>query len=214
VIVLVDFGGFNLRFAAAIKRHIRKHAGPFNVWNPRIVYYVSPQVWASRPGRAYRVAGTVDLLLSIFPFEKDWYATRVPWLRVEFAGHPLMDRHANAECGVGSAEFAGASALRTASQSLGELPSGSSVPPHPGPLPQGEEIPLTGSGQTGSRGFIQPRRTTLPRPKGEGRGEGEGDVQTPGCRHGKQPGTALRLSSPRSGVSPPGTPEHLTRPCP
>jgi len=34
-----------------------------------------------------------DLLLSIFPFEKDWYAKRVPRLRVEFVGHPMVDRH-------------------------------------------------------------------------------------------------------------------------
>jgi len=104
-IVLVDFGGFNLRFAEAVRRYVRRHAGTFNVWSPRIIYYVSPQVWASRPGRAYRMARTVDLLLSIFPFEKDWYAKRVPQLRVEFVGHPLIDRHGSAECGVRSAEF-------------------------------------------------------------------------------------------------------------
>jgi len=53
---------------------------------------VSPQVWASRPGRANLLAADYDLLLSIFPFEKDWYAKRVPKLRVEFVGHPMVDR--------------------------------------------------------------------------------------------------------------------------
>jgi lipid-A-disaccharide synthase len=53
---------------------------------------VSPQVWASRPGRADKLARDYDLLLSIFPFEKNWYAARVPSLRVEFVGHPMMGR--------------------------------------------------------------------------------------------------------------------------
>jgi lipid-A-disaccharide synthase len=89
VIIGVDYGGFNLRFARAIKNHIRKHRSEFNNWNPKIVQYVSPQVWASRAGRAYEMAETHDLLLSIFPFEKAWYAERVPKLRVEFVGRRL-----------------------------------------------------------------------------------------------------------------------------
>jgi len=92
VIIGVDYGGFNLRFAHAIKRHVRKRLGCFRGWNPKIVQYVSPQVWASRPGRAYQMAGDHDLVLSIFPFEKDWYATRVPKLRVQYVGHPMVDR--------------------------------------------------------------------------------------------------------------------------
>jgi len=93
VILLVDFSGFNRRFAGAIQRCVRARSGPFRNWRPRIVYYVSPQVWASRPGRALALACDVDLLLSIFPFEKAWYARRVPCLRVEFVGHPLVDRY-------------------------------------------------------------------------------------------------------------------------
>ena len=92
VVICVDFSGFNHRFARAIKHYVRAHTGPFLNWNPKIVQYVSPQVWASRPGRAYQLAGDVDLLLSIFPFEKDWYAARVPRLRVEFVGHPMIGR--------------------------------------------------------------------------------------------------------------------------
>ncbi len=91
-IICVDFSGFNRRFAHAIKRHVRARRSSFNNWNPKIVQYVSPQVWASRPGRAYQIAEDVDLLLSIFPFEKKWYAKRVPELRVEFVGHPMVDR--------------------------------------------------------------------------------------------------------------------------
>jgi lipid-A-disaccharide synthase len=58
------------------------------------VKYISPQVWASRESRAFQIARDYDLLLSIFPFEKDWYARRVPKLNVEFVGHPMVDRFA------------------------------------------------------------------------------------------------------------------------
>ena len=89
-IIGVDFGGFNLRFGHAIKQFVRDN--PFANWNPKIIQFVSPQVWASRPGRAHRLAADYDLVLSIFPFEKDWYARRVPKLRVEFVGHPMVGR--------------------------------------------------------------------------------------------------------------------------
>jgi len=88
-VIGVDYGGFNLRFGHAIKKYARKHRGE---WNPKIIQFVSPQVWASRPGRAKRLARDYDLLLSIFPFEKDWYAQRAPKLRVEFVGHPMIGR--------------------------------------------------------------------------------------------------------------------------
>ncbi|MSR66903.1 MAG: lipid-A-disaccharide synthase [Pedosphaera sp.] len=94
VIVCVDFSGFNRRFAAAIRAEVRRRRGVFHNWEPKIVQYVSPQVWASRPGRAYQMARDYDLLLSILPFEKAWYAARVPELRVEFVGHPIVERHA------------------------------------------------------------------------------------------------------------------------
>ncbi len=89
-VIGVDYGGFNLRFGHAVKEYVREN--PFANWNPKIIQFVSPQVWASRPGRAKLLAADYDLLLSIFPFEKDWYAKRVPKLRVEFVGHPMVDR--------------------------------------------------------------------------------------------------------------------------
>jgi lipid-A-disaccharide synthase len=91
VIIGVDYGGFNLRFGHAVKEHVRNHPG---AWNPKIVQFVSPQVWGSRPWRANKLAADYDLLLSIFPFEKDWYAKRVPQLRVVFVGHPMVNRFA------------------------------------------------------------------------------------------------------------------------
>ena len=99
VIIGVDYGGFNLRFAKAVKAHVRANRGVFNNWNPKIVQFVSPQVWASRAGRAYTLAQNHDLLLSIFPFEKAWYARRVPKLRVEFVGHPMIGRSQRSEVG-------------------------------------------------------------------------------------------------------------------
>ncbi|MFN3408872.1 MAG: lipid-A-disaccharide synthase [Limisphaerales bacterium] len=93
-LICVDFHGFNGRLAAAVRRLARRRRGMFNNWNPRIVQFVSPQVWASRPGRAFQMAETLDLLLTIFPFEPAWYAARVPELRVEFVGHPLVGRYA------------------------------------------------------------------------------------------------------------------------
>jgi len=92
-IVCIDFSGFNRRLAHALKSYARTHSDWFHDWNPRLIQYVSPQVWASREGRAYDMARDYDLVLSIFPFERDWYAKRVPDLRVEFVGNPLLDRY-------------------------------------------------------------------------------------------------------------------------
>jgi lipid-A-disaccharide synthase len=92
-VIGVDYGGFNLRFGQAVKKYVRDN--PFSKWDPNIVQFVSPQVWASRPRRADKLARDYDLLLSIFPFEKAWYAQRVPQLRVEFVGHPMIGRFTN-----------------------------------------------------------------------------------------------------------------------
>jgi len=94
VIIGVDYGGFNLRFGHAIKEFARYDSSD---WYPKIVQFVSPQVWASRPGRADLLARDYDLLLSIFPFEKNWYARRAPKLRMEFVGNPMIGRFAKVE---------------------------------------------------------------------------------------------------------------------
>jgi lipid-A-disaccharide synthase len=90
VVIGVDYGGFNLRFGHAVKEYVRSH--PEAKWNPKVVQFVSPQVWASRPGRAKLLEADYDLLLSIFPFEEAWYAERAPKLKVDFVGHPMLDR--------------------------------------------------------------------------------------------------------------------------
>jgi lipid-A-disaccharide synthase len=80
-VVLVDFPGFNLRFAAQMKRR-----------GIKVVYYISPQLWAWHASRAKQIERDVDLMLCIFPFEKDWYAEHAPKLRVKFVGHPFAER--------------------------------------------------------------------------------------------------------------------------
>ena len=76
-VVLIDWPEFNLRLARWLHRR-----------GVRVVYYVSPQVWAWRSYRTRSIARDVDLLLSILPFEKEWYAER-GMTHVEFVGHPL-----------------------------------------------------------------------------------------------------------------------------
>lgn len=88
-VVLIDYPGFNLRFAKALRARAR--------WKPKIVYYVSPQIWAWHESRVHQIARDIDLMLAIFPFEKAWYAKRKPNFRVEFVGHPLVDRFAGLE---------------------------------------------------------------------------------------------------------------------
>jgi lipid-A-disaccharide synthase len=85
-VIGIDFSGFNRRFSHAVK------LAATGAWRPRLIQFVSPQVWASRPGRAQAMAQDYDLLLSIFPFELDWYRQHAPSLHVEFVGHPIFDR--------------------------------------------------------------------------------------------------------------------------
>jgi len=76
-VVLVDWPEFNLRLASSLHRRGLK-----------VIYYISPQLWAWRPGRVRRIERDVDLLLSILPFEVEWYKAHNVG-HVEFVGHPL-----------------------------------------------------------------------------------------------------------------------------
>jgi len=76
-VVLVDWPEFNLRLAAALHRRGLK-----------VIYYISPQLWAWRPRRINRMKRDIDLLLSILPFEAEWFQARGVE-HVEFVGHPL-----------------------------------------------------------------------------------------------------------------------------
>jgi lipid-A-disaccharide synthase len=78
VAVLIDFPDFNLRLAA--KLHAR---------GVPVVYFVSPQLWAWKQRRIWRVKKFVDRMLVIFPFEQDYYRQRD--VTAEYVGHPLAD---------------------------------------------------------------------------------------------------------------------------
>lgn len=83
VLVLVDYPGFNLRFAKAVREKLPKI---------KIVYYISPQVWAWNKGRIPQMAKLLDLMLCIFPFEKKIFESA--GLKTVFVGHPLVDEMA------------------------------------------------------------------------------------------------------------------------
>ena len=76
-VILLDWPDFNLRLARVLHRRGLK-----------IIYYISPQLWAWRSYRVRNIRRDVDLLLTILPFEPDWYAERSV-THVEFVGHPL-----------------------------------------------------------------------------------------------------------------------------
>ena len=78
LLVLIDYPDFNLHLARAARR--------FRV---PVLYYISPQVWAWRPGRVKKLARRVDRMAVILPFEKDFYRER--GMEVEYVGHPLLD---------------------------------------------------------------------------------------------------------------------------
>jgi lipid-A-disaccharide synthase len=79
LVLLIDYPEFNLRIA----RRARACGLP-------VLYYISPQIWAWRRGRAKKIARCVDRMAVIFPFEKQLYAD--VGLPVEWVGHPLLDQ--------------------------------------------------------------------------------------------------------------------------
>jgi lipid-A-disaccharide synthase len=80
-LVLIDYPGFNLRLARALRDRSPQQ---------KIIYYISPQVWAWNRGRIKKMARFLDLMLCIFPFEVDIYNRS--GLRAVFVGHPMIER--------------------------------------------------------------------------------------------------------------------------
>ncbi len=80
VLMLVDYPGFNLRFAEAVKRECPA---------TKIVYYISPQVWAWNKGRIPKMVRLLDEMLCLFPFEQPIFQNA--GLKTTFVGHPLVD---------------------------------------------------------------------------------------------------------------------------
>ena len=79
-VVFIDYPGFNLRLAKRLRS--AGYAG-------KLIYYISPQVWAWKKGRIKVMAELLDLMICIFPFEKELY--EASGLRTVFGGHPLVD---------------------------------------------------------------------------------------------------------------------------
>ncbi|MCK4882928.1 MAG: lipid-A-disaccharide synthase [Candidatus Omnitrophica bacterium] len=77
-VILVDYPGFNLRLAKELKKRSIK-----------VIYYISPQIWAWKQKRVHFIKKNVDKMLVLFQFEKDLYADF--GIDVEFIGHPLID---------------------------------------------------------------------------------------------------------------------------
>jgi lipid-A-disaccharide synthase len=78
VLILVDYPGFNLKIAVWAKK-----------MGIKVFYYISPQIWAWKQNRVYKIKRYVDKMFVILPFEKDFYARFD--VDVDFVGHPLLD---------------------------------------------------------------------------------------------------------------------------
>jgi lipid-A-disaccharide synthase len=76
--ILIDFPEFNLKLAKSLKKR-----------GVKVIYYISPQLWAWRKYRMRTIEKHVDLLLTILPFEKNWYARR-GISHVEYVGNPTV----------------------------------------------------------------------------------------------------------------------------
>jgi lipid-A-disaccharide synthase len=84
-VCLVDYPGFNLRLAAALRERGLTTKGGGRI---RALYYISPQIWAWKARRRFAMARDLDALAVIFPFEPKFYADTA--LPVEFVGHPFL----------------------------------------------------------------------------------------------------------------------------
>ncbi|MBV9392372.1 MAG: lipid-A-disaccharide synthase [Verrucomicrobia bacterium] len=85
-VIFVDYPGFNLRLAEYLRR--QRFSG-------KLIYYISPQVWAWNRHRIRRMARFLDLMLVIFPFEKQLYEQS--GLRTVFVGHPIVEEQTRSD---------------------------------------------------------------------------------------------------------------------
>ena len=88
-LILVDYPGFNLKMAAWFhKTFVRpcRHRSAC----PEVVYYIPPKIWAWKEGRIAQIRKYVDKVLSILPFEVEWYAEKYGY-HVDYVGNPTLD---------------------------------------------------------------------------------------------------------------------------
>jgi lipid-A-disaccharide synthase len=98
-LILIDYPGFNLRIAKWAKQQ-----GLFAASSGKIIYYISPQVWAWKENRVKSMKECIDKMLVILPFEKDYYKSKWNW-EVEYVGHPLMEEIERRRSEVGAKRF-------------------------------------------------------------------------------------------------------------
>ncbi len=79
-VILIDYPGFNLKFAEELRRF----------YSGKIIYYISPQIWAWRESRVLKIKRYIDKMLVVFPFEVDFYDKF--GVEAEYVGHPLVKR--------------------------------------------------------------------------------------------------------------------------
>ena len=77
--VLIDYPGFNLRIAKKLKN-----------LGVKVIYYISPQIWAWHQSRIKKIKSSVEEMLVVFPFEKEFY--KKGGVKVEYVGHPLVEK--------------------------------------------------------------------------------------------------------------------------
>ena len=92
-LILIDYPGFNLRIAKWAKQK-----------GLRIIYYISPQVWAWKENRVKMMKETIDKMIVILPFEKDYFKNKWNW-EVEYVGHPLVEVVNSQQSTVNSQKF-------------------------------------------------------------------------------------------------------------
>ncbi|HEX5654616.1 MAG TPA: lipid-A-disaccharide synthase [Chitinophagaceae bacterium] len=78
-LILIDYPGFNLRIASWAREQ-----------GLRVIYYISPQVWAWKENRVKQMIQNIDKMLVILPFEKEYFKKKWNW-EVEYVGHPLVE---------------------------------------------------------------------------------------------------------------------------
>ena len=92
-LILIDYPGFNLRIAKWAKKK-----------GLRIIYYISPQVWAWKENRVKMMKQTIDKMIVILPFEKNYFKNKWNW-EVEYVGHPLVEVVESRQSTVNSLKF-------------------------------------------------------------------------------------------------------------
>jgi lipid-A-disaccharide synthase len=78
-VILIDYPGFNLRIAKWAKQQ-----------GIKVIYYISPQVWAWKENRVKQMKENIDKMIVIIPFERDYFTNKWNW-EVEYVGHPLVE---------------------------------------------------------------------------------------------------------------------------